>query len=83
MRPVIMGVGSPRTLDPAGTLVFALSGALLAVRKDVDVAGVAVLSLSAGLGGGIVRDTLLGETPPGVLREALYFSRMSPMLRLS
>jgi hypothetical protein len=47
-----MDISLALMLDLGGTLVFALSGALLAVRKDFDVAGVAVLSISAGLGGG-------------------------------
>lgn len=59
-------------LDLAGTLVFALSGALLAVRKDLDIVGVAVLSVAAGLGGGLLRDVLLGATPPAALRNEAY-----------
>jgi uncharacterized membrane protein YeiH len=67
-----MDISLALMLDLGGTLVFALSGALLAVRKDFDVVGVAVLSISAGLGGGIVRDTLLGETPPRALQDERY-----------
>jgi uncharacterized membrane protein YeiH len=59
-------------LDVAGTAVFALSGALLAVRKDLDIVGVIVLSVAAGLGGGIIRDALLGATPPAALENELY-----------
>jgi len=59
-------------LDVAGTAVFALSGALLAVRKDLDIVGVIVLSVAAGLGGGIIRDVLLGATPPAALENELY-----------
>jgi uncharacterized membrane protein YeiH len=51
-------------LDLLGTFAFALSGALLGVRKRMDVFGVVVLALAAGLGGGIVRDLLIGATPP-------------------
>jgi uncharacterized membrane protein YeiH len=50
--------------DLLGTFVFGLSGALLAVRKRMDVFGVIVLAIAAGLGGGIVRDVLIGATPP-------------------
>ena len=56
----------------AGTAVFALSGALLAVRKNLDIVGVVVLSVAAGLGGGLVRDVLLGATPPAALENELY-----------
>jgi uncharacterized membrane protein YeiH len=59
-------------LDLSGTFVFALSGGLLAVRKDLDVVGVVVLSVATGLGGGIIRDLLLGRTPPAALERESY-----------
>lgn len=52
------------TLDATGVVVFALSGALLAARRGLDVFGVLVLGWITGLGGGITRDVLLGLTPP-------------------
>lgn len=51
-------------LDLVGVFVFALSGALLAVRRGLDLFGVLVLAWVAGLGGGTLRDLLLGQTPP-------------------
>jgi uncharacterized membrane protein YeiH len=51
-------------LDLIGVFVFALSGALVGVRKGLDLVGVAVLSWIAGLGGGMLRDVLLGDLPP-------------------
>src|SRR4029079_14733212 len=51
-------------LDLLGTFAFALSGALLAVRKRMDVFGVVVLAIAAGLGGGIARDLASGDSPP-------------------
>lgn len=51
-------------LDLVGVFVFALSGALLAVRRGLDLFGVLVLAWVAGLGGGTLRDVLLGQTPP-------------------
>lgn len=51
-------------LDILGVFVFGLSGALVAVRKGLDLIGVVVLAWVAGLGGGILRDVLLGATPP-------------------
>ncbi len=51
-------------LELVGVFVFALSGALLAVRRGLDLFGVLVLSWVAGLGGGTLRDVLLGRTPP-------------------
>jgi uncharacterized membrane protein YeiH len=51
-------------LDVAGVFVFALSGGLAAVRKRFDLFGVLVLAFAAGLGGGILRDVLIGAVPP-------------------
>lgn len=59
-------------LDLVGTLIFALSGALVGVRRDLDLFGIAVLSVAAGLGGGVVRDLLLGVAPPAALTNAAY-----------
>jgi uncharacterized membrane protein YeiH len=59
-------------IDLSGTAVFALSGGLLAVRRNFDIVGVLVLSVAAGLGGGMLRDVLLGNTPPAALRNEAY-----------
>jgi uncharacterized membrane protein YeiH len=50
-------------LEYAGTIAFAISGAMLAGRKRMDVAGVVALACIVGVGGGTIRDLLLGETP--------------------
>lgn len=51
-------------LDLIGVFVFALSGGLVALRARLDLFGVLVLAWVTGLGGGIIRDLLLGATPP-------------------
>jgi uncharacterized membrane protein YeiH len=51
-------------LDIVGVFVFALSGGLVAVKKRFDLFGVLVLAGAAALGGGIVRDLLIGAVPP-------------------
>lgn len=51
-------------LDLIGVFVFALSGELVALRARLDLFGVLVLAWVTGLGGGIIRDVLLGATPP-------------------
>lgn len=51
-------------LDIIGVFVFALSGGLVALRAQLDLFGVVVLAWVTGLGGGIIRDLLLGATPP-------------------
>lgn len=59
-------------LDLVGIFVFAISGALVAVRKELDVFGVIVLAIGTGLGGGFVRDVLIGATPPAALADWRY-----------
>jgi uncharacterized membrane protein YeiH len=51
-------------LNYAGVAVFACSGALVGVRKDFDLWGILTMGAATGVGGGIVRDLLLGITPP-------------------
>lgn len=59
-------------LDLLGVAVFAASGALAAVRSRLDIFGVMVLAGVTAIGGGIVRDLLLGITPPTTLRQWPY-----------
>lgn len=47
-----------------GTLAFAAAGALTGIQKKLDVFGVVMLALTTAVGGGIVRDVLIGNTPP-------------------
>ena len=61
-----------KVLDLLGVFVFAVSGAALAVQKRLDLFGVVVLSVVTALGGGLLRDLLLGDTPPVALRESRY-----------
>lgn len=51
-------------LEVAGVFVAATSGALAAVRKQFDVFGILVLAWATGLGGGVLRDVLIGAVPP-------------------
>lgn len=59
-------------LNLVGVGVFAASGALAAVRSRLDVFGVVVLGLTTALGGGVIRDLLLGVHPPTALRNWPY-----------
>jgi uncharacterized membrane protein YeiH len=61
-------------LNLIGTFVFAVSGGILAARKQMDLFGVLVLSVVAALGGGMMRDVLLGHTPPATLNEWRYIA---------
>ena len=51
-------------LDLTGIFAFAISGALMAIRRDFDIVGIAILAVITTLGGGILRDLVLGHTPP-------------------
>jgi len=62
------------TLDLVGTFVFALSGATAGVRRRLDIFGVLVLSFVAANSGGIVRDVLIGATPPAALSDWRYLA---------
>jgi uncharacterized membrane protein YeiH len=59
-------------LDLVGIFVFAISGGLVAVRKDLDIFGVLVLAGTTGLGGGFLRDVLIGALPPAALADWRY-----------
>ncbi|MBD8869634.1 trimeric intracellular cation channel family protein [Nocardioides donggukensis] len=59
-------------LDLLGIFVFAISGALVAVRKGLDLFGVLVLAGTTGLGGGFLRDVLIDATPPAALTDWRY-----------
>ncbi|MGW0950221.1 trimeric intracellular cation channel family protein [Streptomyces sp. NPDC002623] len=61
------------TLDLAGIFVFAISGALLAVRKNFDVFGIAMLAEVTALGGGVFRDLVIGAVPPAAFTDLGYF----------
>lgn len=64
-------------LDVIGVFAFALSGGLTAVRKEFDLFGVVVLSLVAGLGGGVLRDVLIGAIPPAGISDWRLFGAAS------
>ncbi|MFC5728040.1 MULTISPECIES: trimeric intracellular cation channel family protein [Nocardioides] len=66
------------TLDLLGIFVFAVSGGLLAVRKRLDIVGVVVLAMVTGLGGGLIRDVLIGALPPPALEDWRYL--VTPIL---
>lgn len=60
--------------DLAGTFVFALSGAMTAVKHRLDLFGILVLSFAAATFGGIGRDLLIGAVPPAALADWRYIA---------
>lgn len=58
--------------DIFGTFVFAVTGGYKAARHELDLLGVLVLAVATGVGGGVVRDIILGATPPAAFHDELY-----------
>ena len=52
-----------------GTLAFAASGAMIGLKKNMDIFGVCILGLATATGGGVIRDLILGVTPPMAFRD--------------
>lgn len=55
-----------------GTVAFAISGAMEAIRHKMDLFGVAMIGLITATGGGVLRDVVIGEIPPRVFRDSRY-----------
>jgi uncharacterized membrane protein YeiH len=59
-------------LELIGVFAFGMSGALMAVRRDFDVIGIAMLAVITAIGGGVLRDLLIGDTPPPAFTDWPY-----------
>src|SRR3954465_2206751 len=59
-------------LDVIGTFVFALSGAVAAKQKGLDIFGIFSIAFIVACGGGIIRDLCIGAVPPAGLTNWLY-----------
>ncbi len=55
-----------------GVAAFALSGALTAVRRNMDIVGILLLAMATALGGGVIRDLIIGNTPPNAFTDMSY-----------
>ncbi|MFJ1458290.1 trimeric intracellular cation channel family protein [Nocardia sp. N2S4-5] len=60
--------------DRLGTFAFAVSGALLAVEKKFDIVGIAVLAAATAVGGGVLRDLVIGRHPPVAFADLSYLA---------
>jgi uncharacterized membrane protein YeiH len=58
--------------DLVGLFVFATSGALMAIRKDFDAVGILLLAELTATGGGVLRDLIIGVTPPAAFTNLGY-----------
>lgn len=59
-------------LEIIGTVAFAVSGALTGIRRGMDLFGVVILGVVTAVGGGAIRDVLIGITPPAMLSDPTY-----------
>ena len=55
-----------------GSIAFAASGAVLGIKKEMDVFGVFILAVMTTIGGGLIRDPILGNIPPVGLSNPIY-----------
>ena len=62
-----------------GTVAFAASGAMIAIDRELDMFGVLFLGVLASVGGGIMRDLLLGVAPPMAFRDPTYVVVAAPV----
>jgi uncharacterized membrane protein YeiH len=67
----------PIVFDLLGILTASAAGALTGVRKGLDLVGVLVLAAVAGLGGGVVRDLMIGAVPVAMLSDWRYLATAS------
>lgn len=66
------GLSAIEMLDLTGVYIFALTGSLVALRHRLDIVGVVALGLVTAVAGGVIRDVLLGDLPPQVMRSNRY-----------
>ena len=59
-------------LELIGTVAFAVSGAMTGLAKKMDLFGVVILGLTTAVGGGVLRDVILGLTPPAMFTNPIY-----------
>lgn len=59
-------------MEMAGTIAFAASGAMVGVERNMDIFGVSVLGVVTAVGGGMIRDIVLGIIPPNVFTNPVY-----------
>lgn len=55
-----------------GTIAFSVSGAVVGIKKKMDILGVTTLGVITAIGGGIIRDIIIGVVPPNALRKPIY-----------
>ncbi|MEG0906568.1 MAG: TRIC cation channel family protein [Cellulosilyticaceae bacterium] len=59
-------------MEIIGTIVFAMQGSRVAIERKLDILGIMILGLSTAVGGGMIRDIILGNTPPAMFINPIY-----------
>lgn len=59
-------------VEAIGTIAFASSGAMVAIKKELDLLGVIVLGATTAVGGGMLRDIIIGNVPPNLFKDPIY-----------
>lgn len=59
-------------MELIGTVAFASSGTMTALKQDMDIFGVNVLAVITSVGGGVIRDIIIGRTPPVMFQRPVY-----------
>ncbi|HIX14451.1 MAG TPA: trimeric intracellular cation channel family protein [Candidatus Hungatella pullicola] len=59
-------------VEAVGTIAFASSGAMVAVKKQLDLLGIIVLGVTTAVGGGMLRDMIIGNVPPNLFKDPTY-----------
>lgn len=60
------------TIDILGTIAFAISGVLVAMNKKMDLFGILIIAFVTAVGGGTLRDILIGQTPVGWMKDMTF-----------
>jgi uncharacterized membrane protein YeiH len=59
-------------IENVGIIAFAISGAVVAARKDMDIFGINLLAMATATGGGLIRDLIINNTPPAMFVNPMY-----------
>lgn len=59
-------------IEIIGTIAFSVSGAMIGIEKKMDIFGISILGLTTAVGGGIIRDLIIGSTPPKTFQNPVY-----------
>lgn len=60
------------TIDILGTIAFAISGVLVAINKKMDLFGILIIAFVTAVGGGTLRDLLIGDTPVSWMKDMTF-----------